>query len=168
MKATCLGCLGLLLWSGCSNPLVVNPFCDEYAHRAPVTTPSVDAVLAANVSPSIPDPIGVEKVRCAVDGSVLHTPLYFEDPFEECGSEDGHFMWTGEDYVWMVSSRARFMANLIAWPVSAVVTPPGTPMVSDGRLSCCGRGCRFDAEPCPKHDEAEGSEEPADLAQSNR
>ena len=149
MKATLLSCLGLMLCSGCSH--LVNPFCDAYAHRAPVTTPSVDAVLAADVPPSIQDRRGVPKLRCAADGSVTHTPLYFEDPSEEYGSEDGHFMWTGEDYLWIASWRARYLANLVAWPVSAVETPPGTMMVSDGRLSCCGRGRRFDAERCHDH-----------------
>ncbi len=146
MKATLLSCLGLMLWSGCSH--LVDPFRDECAHCPPVTTPSVDAVMAANVPPSIQDRHGVEKLRCAADGSVTHTPLYFEDPSEEYGSEDGHFMWTGEDYLWIASWRARYLANLVAWPVSAVVTPPGTRMVSDGLLSCYGRGCRFDAERC--------------------
>ena len=111
----------------------------------------MEAVLAADVAPSVQDVHGVAKVRCAVDGSVPHTPLYFEDPSEESGSEDGHYMWTGEDYLWIASWRARFLANLVAWPVSAVVTPPGSTMVSDGQLSCCGRGRHFDAEPCANH-----------------
>lgn len=140
---------GLLLLSGCS--MMVNPFKDDYAHMPPVTTPSVDAVLAANVTPSLQERHGVEKSRAAVDGSVIHPPLYFEDPFEDHGSEDGHFEWTGEDYVWIAYSRLRFMANLFAFPVSAVVNPPWQEMVSDGRLSGCGRGKEFDAEPRCKH-----------------
>ncbi len=146
MKATLLRGMGLALLSGCSQ--MVNPFRDEYAHCPLVTTPSVEAVLAADVPPSIQDRQGIEKLRCAQYGSVTHGPLYFEDPSEESGSEDGHFAWTGEDYVWIASWRARFMANLIAWPVSAVVNPPWQTMVSDGRRSCCGRGRDFDAEPC--------------------
>lgn len=148
-RAFALCGLGLSLFTGCSQ--LVNPFCDEYAHRPPVTTPSVDAVMAADVPASIQDRHGVPKFRSAVDGSVMHGPLYFEDPSEESGSEDGHFAWTGEDYVWIAAWRARFLVNLVAWPVSAMVTPPGTTMVSDGRLSCCGRGRQFDAEPGCNH-----------------
>ena len=104
MNATLLTCMGLggmglALLSGCSQ--MVNPFRDEYAHCSPVTTPSVEAVLAADVPPSVQERHGVEKHRCAVDGSVTHVPLYFEDPTEESGSDDGHFAWTGEDYVWI-------------------------------------------------------------------
>lgn len=146
MKATLLGCAGLAFLSGCS--LTVNPFRDEYAHRPSVTTPSVVAVMAADVPTSVQERHGVEKHRSPIDGSVTHGPLYFEDPTEERGSEDGHFAWTGEDYVWMAYWRARFMANLIAWPVSAVVNPPWQVMVSDGQRSCCGRGRQFDAVPC--------------------
>ena len=32
----------------------------------------------------------------------------------------------------MPYSFSRFLLNTVAWPVSAVVTPPGTTMVSDG------------------------------------
>lgn len=149
MKVTLPSTLLLVMVSGCSQ--MVDPFRDEYAHCPPVTTPSVDAVRAADVPPSIQDRHGVEKLRRAADGSVCHGPLYFEDPSEEGGSDDGHFAWTGEDYVWIASWRARFLGNLIAWPVSAVVTPPGMTMVSDGRRSCCGRGRQFDAEPTCNH-----------------
>ncbi len=149
MKTTLLNGLGLVLLSGCSQ--MVNPFRDEYAHCPPVTTPSVEAVMAAEVPPSVQEHHGVEKLRCAMDGSVTHGPLYFEDHTEEGGNEDGHFAWTGEDYAWIAYWRARFMVNLIALPVSVVVNPPWQTMVSDGRRSCCGRGRKFDAVPCCEH-----------------
>ncbi len=145
MKNMFRGCVGLVLLAGCGR--IVNPFRDEYANRPPVTTPSVEAVLAADVQPSVQERLGVEKTRCAADGSVAHGPLYFEDPSEEHGSEDGQFKWTGADYAWMVEWRARFLVNLIAFPVSAVVNPPWQTMESDGNYSCCGRGKKFDAEP---------------------
>lgn len=148
MKKIVTICSALQLLSGCGP--MNSPFCDEYAYRPPVTTPSVDAVLAANVQPTVQERHGLAKVRWMEDGAVVHGPLYFEDPSEEHGSEDGHFMWTGEDYLWMAQWRARFLANSIALPVSAVVSPPWQPMVSDGQYSCCGRGCQFDAEPCRK------------------
>ena len=141
--------MGLALLAGCGP--MVNPFRDEYANRPPVTTPSVEAVMSVKVAPDVQDRQGVEKHRSAEDGSVTHGPLYFEDPTEERGSEDGQFAWTGEDYLWIASWRGRFIANLIALPVSAVVNPPWQVMVSDGQLSGCGRGREFDAEPCCKH-----------------
>jgi hypothetical protein len=151
MTRKLIGAICLILVSGCS--LMVDPFKDEYANRPPVTTPSVDSALAANVPASEQERIGEEKVRYAADGGVVHLPLYFEEPFEESGSENGTFAWTGEDYVWIAYSRLRFMANLFAFPVSAVVYPPWQETVSDGRLSHCGRGHEFDAEPRCRHDE---------------
>ena len=135
----------LALVCGCS--MAGDPFRDEYVNSPPITTPSVEAVQAAQVAPSAQASHGVEKVRCAADGRVVHAPLYFEDPMEEGGSEDGQFAWTGEDYWWMVYWRGRFLANLIAFPVSAVVNPPWQEMVSDGYRSGEGRGRQFDAEP---------------------
>ena len=69
------------------------------------------------------------------DGTVLHLPLYFEDPFEDKGSEDGRFAWTGEDYFQILYWRGRFLLNAVAFPISATVTPPWVVMESDGRLS---------------------------------
>lgn len=145
MRQHLLSTTGLLLISGCS--MMASPFRDEYAHLPPVSTPSVDSALAADVPPSQQERIGEEKTRSAADGNVVHLPLYFEDPFEDSGSEDGQFAWTGEDYVWIAYARLRFMANVFAFPVSAVVNPPWQEMVSDGRLSGCGRGQEFDPEP---------------------
>lgn len=138
----------VLTTAGCS--LYSNPFRDEFANQPPTTTPSVDAVMAADVTPSVQERNGDPKVVYTADGSVKHYPLYFEDPFEDHGSDDGKFAWTGEDYYWMVEWRARYLVNLIAFPLSAVVNPPWQPMVSDGRYDCCGRGREFDAVPCCK------------------
>lgn len=144
MKSVMLGGVAMGLVMGCSH--YPNMFEDPYANQPPVTTASVEAVQAADVPPSIQDRHGVEKIRVSADGSVVHGPLYFEDPTEECGSEDGRFSVTSEDYLWIVYWRARFLVNLVAFPVSVVDTPPWEQMVSDGRLSCCGRGRQFDAE----------------------
>lgn len=142
------GAIALAFVSGCSR--MVNPFRDEYANQPPVTTPSVEAIQAVQVAPDVQVRQGVEKYRSAEDGSIVHGPLYFEDPTEESGSEDGQFAWTGKDYLWIATWRGRFMLNLVALPVSAVVNPPWQSMVSDGRLSGSGRGRKFDAEPCPE------------------
>lgn len=148
MKTKRFASLAMILVSvsGCS--LYSDPFRDEFANQPPITTPSVDAVMAAEVAPIVIERHGEPKTVYVVDGSVHHYPLYFEDPKEDHGSEDGQFKVTGEDYLWIAAWRARFLANLVAFPVSAVVNPPWQPMVSDGRYECCGRGATFDAVPC--------------------
>jgi len=130
--------------SGCQ--LVQNPFADELASQRGVTTPSVDAVREAAVKPTAVQAHGEAKTLPMTDGSVTHGPLYFEGPFEDKGSDDGKFAWTGEDYLWMFSWRGRFLLNAVAFPVSAVVTPPWTVMVSDGRPSPRAFGEQHDAE----------------------
>ncbi len=126
------------LLAGCQ--YIVNPFNDEMAGRQRTTTPSVQAARAAQVEVSVAQPHGEPKPYPAHVDEVTHLPLYFEDPFEDKGSEDGKFAWTGEDYLWMFYSRGRFLLNAVAFPLSAAVTPPWTPMASDGRLSrqCLG------------------------------
>lgn len=139
---------GLLAWlvaaAGCQ--LAVNPFEDEFAGQPRVTTPSVDGVLAAGKTAVI-FTRPMEPSECVPqDGTVLHTPLYFEDPYEVNGSDDGQFAWTGQDYWQWVYWRARFLLNAVLFPVSAVVTPPGTVMASDGRPGPRAFGERHDAQ----------------------
>jgi hypothetical protein len=73
-------------------------------------------------------------VRSA-DGTVLHGPLWFEDPFEDKGTgHDGYYIgW--EDYVAVPYGLARFTLNWLLAPASMIVTPPWTTMESDGVLS---------------------------------
>lgn len=69
---------------------------------------------------------------------VTHWPLYFEDPFEDKGhGREGlnKYRLGWEDYVALAYSYPRFTANWLMLPVSMVVTPPWTLMVSDARLS---------------------------------
>jgi hypothetical protein len=141
VAAVLFGCI-----SGCS--LYSSPFRDEFAKQPPVSTPSIEAALAVPVTPAAQERRGEPKIVSAVDGAVWHYPLYFEDPADEHGSDDGAFKVTAEDYVWIAKWRARFLVNLIAFPVHAVLTPPWHPMVSDGRYDCCGRGRTYDAVPC--------------------
>jgi hypothetical protein len=78
------------------------------------------------------------------NGAVTHWPLWFEDPFEDKGNAlpapadrdaaDNRFAWNGADYLHMGCGPAREFLNLVAWPASAVVTPPGTVLESDGRI----------------------------------
>ena len=48
-----------------------------------------------------------------------HYPLWWEDPFEDKGDEDGKFAWTWMDYFAMPYSLARWDLNTVAVPVSA-------------------------------------------------
>lgn len=87
------------------------------------------------------------------DGAVRHWPLYFEDPFIDKGTgrtdeTDPHNVWHAgwEDYVALPCSPARYVANLVLLPVSAVVTPPVTVQESDGKLSRQLLGYDHDAE----------------------
>jgi hypothetical protein len=83
------------------------------------------------------------------DGTVTHWPLWYEDPFEDKGSEDGEFKWTAEEAVAFPYGLARFILNTMGLPVSMVVLPPWTVMCSEGRLSRQALGFDHDAERCP-------------------
>lgn len=82
------------------------------------------------------------------NGAVTHWPLWFEDPFEDRGNSDvpmkdpalerslpdNEFAWNWVDYFHMPYGLARQYLNIIGWPVSAAVTPPGTLLDSDTRI----------------------------------
>ncbi len=130
-------CLLPGLVAGCHAPrnyLVCN-FADEYAKRGPVSTASVDLSRAHEGAPSAFHRDSDALVRRCVDGSVLHGPLYFEDPFEDAGSDDGQFAWTAEDSLFWLAWPGRFLLNGSFLPFSAITTPPWYVMVSDGHLS---------------------------------
>jgi hypothetical protein len=81
------------------------------------------------------------------NGSVTHWPLWFEDPFEVIGNRyhsvppeerdapDNVFARNWVDYMDLGYSPARLLVNVGAYPVSAIVQPPGTLMESDGHLN---------------------------------
>jgi len=129
---------------GCS--LIVHPFRDELANEPPVTTASVETVRNTQATRSVQVRDWPAVDLYSQDGAVKHLPLYFEDPYEDKGSEDGKFAWTWEDYFQVFYWRARFLVNTIAFPVSVVVTPPWTVMESDGVLSRQALGWEHDAE----------------------
>jgi len=132
---------------GCQH--TINPFLDDSPAVEQVTTASVEGARAAPRQPSIPprdfEPFAVY----AQDGTVDHWPLWWEDPFEDKGSEDDRFAWTLEDYFAYGYCPARFLLNTMAFPVSAYVTKPGTVMCSDGKLSRQPLGYDHDPTPCP-------------------
>lgn len=115
--------------------LMVNPYTDEIAMAPPVTTPSAEQAQAAQVAVTVTQrDYDLAEVR-AKDGSVTHGPLYFEDPVEDRGSEDGRFAWGGEEYTYFIHGPGCYLLKVVLFPVSTVVTPPWVTMVSDGHVS---------------------------------
>ncbi|MGB0715575.1 MAG: hypothetical protein ACPGXK_06845 [Phycisphaerae bacterium] len=127
--------LGLLLLMPCGCQLLVNGFVDELADEPVVTTPSVVLSREYVGTPSTRTRDWAEVEGASTDGTVLHAPLYFEDFFEDQGSEDGEFKWTLEDYFWVVEWPSRYMINGAFMPVSMIVIPPWQVTASDGHLS---------------------------------
>ncbi len=89
-------------------------------------------------------------------GIVYHWPLYFENPFVDKGhgrtdETDPHNVYRlgWESWVNFPYNYARFTANWLFLPVSAVVTPPWTLMESDGKVSRQALGYDHDATPTP-------------------
>lgn len=143
--AACLAaCLGL---AGCTE--LINPFVDDLPPTEDVTTASVVAARAVDAVSSEPVREPVPMIASAQDGTVAHWPLWWEDPFEDKGSEDGQFALTYEDYLALPYGLGRFLLNTMAFPVSAVVTPVWTVMGSDGVLSRQALGYDHDATPLP-------------------
>lgn len=127
--------LSLCLLTACNTPPAVNPWRDDSISPVTWTTPSEQGILAAGHEPHIRQRDFAPADAALVCGEVPHYPLWWEDPFEDKGDEDGRFAWTWQDYFAMPYSYARMHLNTVAWPVSAIVTLPGTPMVSDGYVA---------------------------------
>lgn len=135
------------LTGGCH--LVENPFVDETIPAEAISTPSADGFAG-----HAPEPQPRQRTWPAYEtsvhtGATNHWPLWFEDSLEDRGSENGQFAWTWEDFVGIGWSYGRYLLNLMAFPGSAVVTPPWTVMSSDGVLSRQALGFDHDARPSP-------------------
>jgi len=136
--------MGVAFFSaGCQ--LAVNPFKDELVDQRNITTASVDGIRATEREYTPRHATGASWEIRPEDGTVAHYPLYFEDPYESSGSEDGKFAWTWEDYWQILYWRGRFAVNFLILPVTAVMTPPWTVMASDGYLSPRAFGEKHDA-----------------------
>jgi hypothetical protein len=137
-----------LALAGCQH--LINPWLDDLPNAAEVTTASAEGTRAAPSQPTLPAR-GFGQVAVAPqDGTVAHWPLWWEDPFEDKGSQqDERFEVTEEDYLCVFYGPGRFLLNTMAFPVSAWVTKPFTVMCSDGRLSRQALGYDHDAIPCP-------------------
>ena len=118
--------------TACNQPPAVNPWREDAIAEDAWSTPSRDGILALAREPAIREREIPHMDAPHVNPGVPHYPLWWEDPLEDKGDQDGAFAWTWQDYVAMPYSLGRLLLNTMAWPVSATVTPPGTPMVSDG------------------------------------
>ncbi len=132
---------------------------NQFRETGPAVSADWDSPSAADIlaryAPSEPRrrdwPVQTVAAR---SGAIAHWPLYFEDPFEDKGdgrtdethARDVHRLgW--EDYMAFPYCFARFTANWLMLPVSALVTPPWTVMESDGHLSRQLLGYDHDAVP---------------------
>ena len=125
---------GSILISACDKPPAVNPWRNDSISRDTWPTPSSEGVLASGHAPVLRNSGRSQTAAPCVASPVPHYPLWWEDPFEDKGDGDGQFAWTWADYVAGPYCYGRWLLNTVAWPASAVVTPPGTPMVSDGNI----------------------------------
>lgn len=122
--------LAVFAQTGCS--MMSNPFRDDLVNAPPATTPSADGVRSAKVSRVAPQRRFQVAEAVPEDCAVTHAPLFFEDPSEVIGSDDGKFAWTGEDYWSFLAWRGRFLVNIVLFPVNFLETPMWTLMTSDG------------------------------------
>jgi hypothetical protein len=145
----------------------VNPFVDRLQiSPGSIESPTASAIHVREVTPATPVPrrSGDHKVVTLGDGSVTHYPLYFEDPFEYKDDGDGEFSVTGRDFALYLYGPARWVANGIAVPVSAVSDPPWARECSDGFVGGAydARRCRYGVSPVSKlidYDDGNGSDD---------
>ncbi|MBX3396659.1 MAG: hypothetical protein KF841_14960 [Phycisphaerae bacterium] len=140
---------------GCSH--VNDPFKDSSASiDVELTTASAEGFKGKREFYSPLARRGETTVAYYENGAVTHWPLWFEDPFEDKGNDvtdpndrdapDTHFAWNWVDYLHTAYGPGRFFfVNGLLWPASAVVTPPGTLMESDGRIDRNFAGYDHDA-----------------------
>lgn len=141
--------VGIGLLVGCHQ--FPDVFLDDLPDSAMVTTMSARRAIEVPVSPTVRQrefsPMHVEPQ----DGTVAHAPLWFEDPFEMAGSDDGQFAVTWEDVLYFPIGICRFIANFGLLPVSMLLEPAGTLICSDGverRAYDTGTPMPYDAERC--------------------
>ena len=123
-RATSLASLAaVLFWlTGCHT--LDQAFTDGLANQPPTETASVRAARAAtDAEHRVTAPEQVRFRVYAKDGSVTHTPLYFQSPLEQTDETDTYFALSGADYsLWLLES-GRFLLNIALFPVHAVMNP---------------------------------------------
>jgi len=132
---------------GCE--LAMNPFVDPLAEEPEATTASAEAARAFEREREVRRRSFAENPLIAADGSVTHGPSYFEDPREEptseCAKCAGRFAWGWEDIAASIYGPGRFLVNGVLSPLSKIVAPPWTVMVSDGVAGTRFLSERYDA-----------------------
>jgi hypothetical protein len=147
--------LGLL--AGCNE--YINPWQDETVGPEMVTTASAEGARAHPSAEDLHSRGYAPTVVMPQDGTVTHFPLWWQDPLEDRGSDDGRFAWTWVDYFGMPYCLARFDLNTLAFPISVVLEPPVPLMESDGVTSTHTLGGDYDARWMP----AGGTSTPPDI-----
>ncbi|MFH1418812.1 MAG: hypothetical protein ABII12_11085 [Planctomycetota bacterium] len=147
VEAACVMVLSIVVFAGCAH--TNNPWVDSGAMiESELTTASTEGYhVQSQVTPALQSRRDwpASDVRYE-NGAVSHWPLWFEDPFEDKGNAfkdvedpgapDTEFAVNWVDYFHIPYGPGRMIfVNAAFWPVSAVVTPPGTLMESDGRIS---------------------------------
>jgi hypothetical protein len=144
-----------------------------FREDGPATTTPLDSPTAADIKAHYAEapivhrpwpPMDVE----AESGAVVHGPLYFEDPFIDKGSgrtdqtdPNNVYRYGWEDVVAVPYVYSRYTLDWLALPVSMIVTPPWTPMESDGEISKQALGYDHDAAPVGSTPRSEQPAEPA-------
>lgn len=128
---------GIVAYCACSLALVgcrqaANPWMDEWANLPPVSTPSAEVARSEAKEPILARRSHAAASVSAKDGSVSHTPLYYEDPTLQTASDDRRFAWTTDDYWQYLLGPSRFLANTVMCPYHAVLTPPWMLVTSHG------------------------------------
>lgn len=142
--AVCVTVFAALGFVGCAH--VNNPYKDSSAViDDEMTTPSAEGYKGrTEFGQATRRDIAASEVRYE-NGAVSHWPLWFEDPFEDKGNRyvavadrdapDNEFAWNWVDYFHIPYGPGRmFFVNTAGYPISAIVTPPGTLMESDGHI----------------------------------
>lgn len=141
--------LAVVPLGGCAN--LINPFVEDGPARTEEwNSPTALKVFAEQPEGALRKRDEPTSYALRERGEVTHWPLWFEDPFEDKGAGREEYLVGWEDGVAMLYSPARYVLNLVAVPVSAVVTPPWTIMESDGELSKQCLGYDHDAIPAGK------------------
>lgn len=126
-RATSLAFLAVtLFWlTGCYT--LNQAFTDGLADQPATETASVRAARAAtDAEHRVTAPKQVRFRVYAKNGSVKHTPLYFQSPLEQPEEADTYFALSGADYsLWLLES-GRYLLNIALFPVHVVMDPPWT------------------------------------------
>lgn len=134
--------VAFMAMAGCAH--VNNPFKDSGALiDAEMTTPSTEGYRGKTEFAANRHRAWESSTVRFQNGAVSHWPQWFEDSLEDKGNDydpsdrdtpDNRFAWNWVDYAYIFGGPARLTANAALYPFSAVITPPGTLMESDGRI----------------------------------